>query len=201
MTDDPFSNPTGTREEILTATYRSLQAHGYSDLTVDKIGAEFDKSKSLIYHHYDGKDELVLECLEFMLGRYREAVDGPVDDPRSKLESVLDRYLGGDVDGDDRRAAATLFELRAQAAHDEEYRDHFTRSDRVFEDAIASILRDGIERGAFRECDPDAVAATLLTTISGGMIRRATTADDAWVAAVRAELEAYLEARVYEPTD
>ena len=197
MTRDPFSDPSGTREEILAATYRSLQEHGYSDLTIDKIGAEFDKSQSLIYHHYDGKDALVLECLEFLLDDYEETVAESVDDPRAHLEDLLDQFLRAGIETEQQRLAASLFELRAQAAHDDDYREHFTRSDRVFEAGIAAIVREGIDRGAFRDCDPDAVATTLLTTITGAIVRRSTADDEAWLADVRQELEAYLEARVY----
>ena len=197
MTRDPFSDPSGTREEILAATYRSLQEHGYSELTIDKIGSEFAKSQSLIYHHYDGKDDLVLECLEFLLDDYEETVAESVDDPRAHLEEVLDQFLRAGIDTEQQRLAASLFELRAQAAHDGDYREHFTRSDQVFEAGIAAIVREGIDQGAFRDCDPDAVATTLLTTITGAIVRRSTVDDEAWLVDVRQELEAYLEARVY----
>ncbi|MEF8774483.1 MAG: helix-turn-helix domain-containing protein, partial [Halobacteriales archaeon] len=49
-----------TDEALMAATYRALCEHGYADLTIQQIGAEFEKSTSLLYHHYDGKDELLV---------------------------------------------------------------------------------------------------------------------------------------------
>lgn len=56
-----------TREAIVRATYRALCANGYADTTISAIAAEFEKSKSLLYYHYDGKDDLLEEFLRFVL--------------------------------------------------------------------------------------------------------------------------------------
>lgn len=39
-----LEEPQTTREEILRATYRTLCEYGYADLTVQRIGAHFEKS-------------------------------------------------------------------------------------------------------------------------------------------------------------
>lgn len=199
MTDDLFDDPSNTREEIMAATMRSLREHGYADLTIEKIGDEFEKSQSLIYHHYDGKDDLVVETLEFVLDRYSEQMTArSVEDPKTSLETVVTQFVDDDWES---RLAATLFELRAQAIHDEAYRDHFTRSDDVFEQYLADLITDGIERGVFKECDPNAAAATLVTLINGATVRHASNHDDGWLEDVRSEIDAYLEARVYRDED
>lgn len=202
MGEDVFENPSGSREEILAATYRALVEHGYADLTIDKIGDEFEKSQSLVYHHYDGKDDLVLACLEFMLEEFEAAMDDVDDeDPRERLEEVVDWAFTHSPDPERQQFFSTIVELRARASHDPAYREHFTRSDRVIERQLAAIVRDGIEQGVFRECNPDAVASAL-STIQKGIIFRRTSADDtAWLEDVRGELEAYLEGRVYAPEE
>ncbi|SFS47144.1 TetR/AcrR family transcriptional regulator [Halostagnicola kamekurae] len=198
MADDILENPSNTREEIMAATLSTLLEHGYADLTIDKIGDEFAKSQSLIYHHYDGKDDLVLETLEFMLESFRtETLEGPIEEPREALEEVVDRLFERSIDDDERQSLAALFELRAQATHDEAYRSHFNRSDDVFEDLLVDIVEAGIERGVFQPCSPEGVAATIITLINGTIMRRSTSEDDEWVADVRSEVESYLEACVY----
>jgi len=197
VTDDLCEGASNTREEILIATLQSLREHGYADLTIKKIGDEFEKSQSLIYHHYDGKDDLVLETLEFVLDRHSEQViEDQVVNPRQHLEEVLKQFFGdGDEGGS--QLPTTLFELRAQAIHDDSYREHFTRSDEVFRGYLADIIVEGIESGVFRECDPQNVATTILTMINGVLVRRATIDDEEWLTSVRDELETYLETRVY----
>ncbi len=199
VSEEFFDQPSGTREEILAATYHALHEHGYADLTIKRIGEVFEKSPSLVYRHYEGKDELVLACLEFMLDGFEQRMtDTDLEDPRRELEAFLAWTFEAEADDDGRRFLATLVELRSQASHDDAYREHFTRSDRVFERHLTSILEAGIERDVFRECDPARVATAIVTTLSGVMFRASTHEEpNAWLEDVRAELEAYLEARVF----
>ncbi|RQG98597.1 TetR/AcrR family transcriptional regulator [Natrarchaeobius oligotrophus] len=198
MTDDPFANPAGTREEILAATYRALRTHGYADLTISAIGDEFEKSPSLVYRHYDGKDELVLDCLSFMLERFEARMtDDDISDPRRRLEAFVEWGLDEEMPPARRRMVSTLIELRSRAIHDGEYADHFTKSDEVFEAHVADIVRSGIDQGVFRECDPDRVAATLVTMLTGVLFRWSTHDTEAWLEDVRIEIETYLEATLY----
>ena len=185
------------RAAIMDATFRALAKHGYADLTVQAIADEFAKSKSLIYHHYDGKDDLLLELLSFLLERYEERIPFPRDETeREYLETVLDRILAAPGSTDYREYAGAMAELRAQAAHDPEYRAHFTESDRFFRKQFARVVRSGVDHGEFRDVDAEAVAATLHASIVGAATQRATTEDDL-AASVRAELDRYLRQCVY----
>lgn len=196
MSEKPFTDPQDTREQILAATYRALKNHGYDDLTISAIGEEFEKSPSLVYRHYDSKDDLVLECLAYLLERFEQDVTtDSITDPRGRLEDFLDWGLE-DATPDRLAFVAMIVELRSLAVHDEAYREHFTRSDDVFAAYLAEVVEAGIESGDFRECDPDQVARTLVTTLSGAMVHHSTTGDD-WLEAVATELEMYVEERLY----
>lgn len=189
--------PASTREAIMEGTYRALCAHGYADLTIQKIGDEFPKSKSLVYHHYEGKDELLLDFLEFMLERFEADILGDEDaDAVDYLEAVLDHVIPETVPEERAAFRRAMLELRAQAAHDDAYRDHFTRSDELFQNHLADLVRDGVEEGKFSDVDPEQVASFLLTAIDGSMLRRATTYNEASVRAMRRELDEYLEAQL-----
>ncbi|MHC3438569.1 TetR/AcrR family transcriptional regulator [Natrialbaceae archaeon A-gly3] len=193
-----FENPEGTREEILAATYRALCDHGYSELTISRIGEEFEKSPSLVYHHYESKDELVLECLEFMLEGFEEQMTDDIDEPRVRLEEFFEWVLEPDVEPERQSFIALLVELRALASREDAYRRHFTRSDRIFEQYLTRVVESGIDGGEFKDCDPERVATWVLTTLSGVMLRRSTQDHDpAWLENVRTEIDSYLEGRVY----
>jgi len=198
----PFlADPADTREEIMGAVYRALCTHGYANLTIQLIADEFAKSKSLLYHHYDGKDDLLLDFLEFMLERFEERIPFPEgEDVAAHLDTFVDRMLVTPMPEDYREFSQAMVELRAQAAHDDEYRDYFTRSDRLFRRQIARILRAGIDRGAVRDVDPDRTAATIHALIIGAMTQRVTT-DDETTADVRAELDRYLRECVYRDAE
>ncbi len=195
--DAPFADADDTRAAIMRATYRALCEHGYADLTIQRIGDEFEKSKSLLYHHYDGKDDLLVDFLAFVLDRFEaDAAVEEYDDAREHLDALLDHLLPREMDPERRQFTAAMVELRGQAPHDAAYREQFTRTDRAFHDRLAGVIRRGVEQGAFREVDPEAVAEMLLTTVHGAMARRATTDDADWVPAVRREVDAYVERRL-----
>ncbi|WP_226007487.1 TetR/AcrR family transcriptional regulator [Natrinema salinisoli] len=197
MPSDVFDDPTDTCEKILAATYRSLNEHGYADLTMQTIGDELEQSPSLVYHHYENKDALVLACLEYLLEQFEsEFGNDAVDDPKGRLEEILEWWFATDVDDEWHGFLTTILELRARAVHDSEYREHFTRSDRIFKESLATVLRAGINSGAFLECDPDAVAETLQTVFIGTVLRRSSTDDDEWLANIHTELINYLDSAV-----
>ncbi|QCC59897.1 TetR/AcrR family transcriptional regulator [Natrinema thermotolerans] len=202
MVEPVFSDPDGTREQILAATYRVLCDQGYANLTISAIGEEFEKSPSLVYQHYDSKDDLVLECLEFLLDHFEGKLkhDG-IDDPSDQLEEVLDWWFTPAVDDKRMAFVSAMFELRIQAIHDPAFQEHFTRSDRLFGESIATGIRAGIDAGDFPECDPDAVAETIQSTIIGAGLRRSSTDSDEWLGQVHDELEKYLQIRVCAERD
>jgi len=212
--NDPFAEPTDTRQAILGAAFRALCEHGYADLTVKRIGKEFDKSPSLVYHHYAGKDELLVDLLEFLLDGFESSVsEGAFDmTPRERLDS----YLAATTDpdslpgeyGPDERFVTAIVELRAQAATDDAYRDHFDRSDRVFGSFLERAVREAAaeeREGSVEPRTDDAtsapddavspveVASTLQTLATGGMVRWATTTDREWTGHTRRGARRYLE--------
>ncbi|WP_418283140.1 TetR/AcrR family transcriptional regulator [Halorubrum sp. DTA98] len=224
--NDPFSEPADTREEILGAAYHALCEHGYSDLTIQRIGDEFEKSPSLVYHHYDGKDELLVDLLGFLLTGFEETLSAETCEtpPRERIDGYVRAMTDPDsIDehGPNSRFFRALVELRAQAAHNDAYRGHFDRSDRVFRSFLERAVRDAAgdaERRTpvddTREADtrgtdvrtedtrgdevravpPREVASTVQTLATGGMLRWATTSDREWVEDARNGIHRYLDA-------
>jgi len=164
--NDPFAEPSDTRQAILGAAFRALCEHGYANVTIARIGDEFDKSPSLVYHHYDGKDDLLVDLLEFLLDEFEASVAGgslggspdAEDAAETTPEAAFDRsardqlddYLTAAVDpasldqayAPDARFVTVMTELRSQAANDEAYREHFDRSDRVFGEYLERLVRE-----------------------------------------------------------
>ncbi|MFB6084905.1 MAG: TetR/AcrR family transcriptional regulator [Halorientalis sp.] len=190
------SDPENTREAIMKATYDALSKHGYADLTIQRIGDEFDKSKSLLYHHYDSKDALLIDFLAFMLERTEgtiplEEADAADERLRIGLDHVFTEIIGGDSEEFNR----AMTELRAQSAHDDSFCEQFTKNDQYFKQRVRDILEEGIERGVFRDVDTEQVAAMLVTIVQGATFL-ATTSAEPDLEAVRAELDAYIESRL-----
>lgn len=189
-TDHFFDDATSTREQLIQAAYYALSEHGYSNLTLEKIGEEFEKSTSLVYHHYDGKDALMVELLEYLLQQFKSDVPLSTRDPTAQLHEVIDHVYSSDEEsvGFDR----ALVELRAQAAHNEEFRDLFERTDALVQHQLAQIISAGVEDGTFVDVDPDQTAAALFVNFIGGHTAKCT-ADAETTAAAKAELERFVD--------
>ncbi|WP_135852289.1 TetR/AcrR family transcriptional regulator [Halorussus salinus] len=182
-----------TRTAIMEATYQALVKHGYADLTIQRIADEFSKSKSLLYHHHDGKDDLLVDFLEFVLDHFEEGITlSEGANPDERLRSLVGSLAAPD-DGPSEEFVGVVVELRMQAVHDDDYAAHFTRSNEFFRDHIAGIVADGIEAGLFREVDPDRTASFLLTLANGAMTDCVTTETSDATRDVHEELDAYVD--------
>lgn len=192
--DTETDRSTDTQTAIMDATYRALCEHGYSNLTIDRIDAEFEKSKSLLYYHYDDKDEILLSLLEYILEGFaiEEAVD-PEDDPDIKLQAFIEGFLPWKIDEETAEFQIAVFELRSQALSDDAYREQFTRADALIKETIVDLIEEGIETSVFRDVDADRVAEHVFSTINGAMLRRLTAGDESAVRATRKGLDEYVE--------
>lgn len=194
--DPLFSDePEDTKIAILKATFDALAEHGYADLTIDRIGQYFPKSEGLIFYHYEGKDDLLLDLLDYLLERF-EQMGVPVSDngsPETQLRSIFDQVVPENSEQRDQKYEKVLIELRAQAAQDEEYQKHFNQSHDIFHETIREIVQNGIESGDFRETDPDRVADFLVTLVSGNIFERVTADTHR---SIVSELDSYIEYRL-----
>ncbi|WP_251343213.1 TetR/AcrR family transcriptional regulator [Haloplanus halophilus] len=187
--------PDDTKIAILKATFDALAEHGYADLTIDRISQHFSKSEGLVFYHYDGKDDVLLDLLDYLLERFVQ-VGMPVSndgDPETRLRNLLDQVIPETTEQQSRDYERVLTELRMRAAQDEEFRECFNQSQDVFRETIQEIIRDGIESGDFRETDPELVADFLITLISGGIFDRVTAGISR---PIQSELDNYIQYRL-----
>ncbi|GAB7093759.1 TetR family transcriptional regulator C-terminal domain-containing protein [Halolamina litorea] len=163
-----------TRRQIMEATFRALSEHGYSDLRVRDIGAEFEKSRTLIHYHFDGKHDLIASFLEYVIEQYEEPEADDPADPWATLSARLDQCLfGPDVGDFDHWERMTVYhELFAHARHDERHRAVFTDHYEQLRGNLTAVIEAGIEEGAFRKVDAESLAQLLTDVIHAARARR-----------------------------
>ncbi|WP_233745589.1 TetR/AcrR family transcriptional regulator [Halobacterium bonnevillei] len=142
------------RQAILRAAYDALCEYGYADLSTQRIADASPKSKSLIYHHYDDKDDLLLDLLDHLLERFQTETRVDADNPREHVEEVLDGVLAAELPPERRAFTKAMVSLRSRAAYDEAYREHFRRHDDVVHGRLRDAIAAGRETGAFRDVRP-----------------------------------------------
>jgi AcrR family transcriptional regulator len=179
---------------IRDATYRALCRHGYHDTTIQHIADEFEKSKSLLYYHYENKQELLTDFLRHMLDDLADdlAVEGA--DPYDDLLTLVDRLVPVPMDDEDARFRRVVLEIRAAAPHDEAHRELVRRSDTIIRSAFADVIRRGVDEGQFDPAvDPEEAAEFVHTALLGTMIRGVSLDDPETVARTRSTLVTYLD--------
>lgn len=188
-----------TTEAIMRATYRALCEHGYPDTSISKIAEEFDKSRGLLYYHYEDKDDLLTDFLRYLLERLdTDVVEETDDDPYDQLVALVDRGLPEQLDDEDLRFRRAFFEIRSQAPHSTAYRDLIEQNDDLLRSKLANAIDRGIEAGDFRAVDADRTADFILSAMYGGMERGATLEDRDLIRRNRDELLSYVDRHLLE---
>ncbi|MFB6117991.1 TetR/AcrR family transcriptional regulator [Halosegnis sp.] len=184
---DTATDRTETEIHIMEATYRALCRHGYADLSVADIAAEFPKSKSLLYYHYDSKEELIVAFLGFAVDQFLAEVEAATDDddPIATVRTIVDHLLVVD-DSELLEGQRTIVELRGQAVSEPRFREQFTRVDDRLRARIQTALT------AAGAPDPEATTELIYAALTGAMTRRHTAIDDP-MPVVREELHQLLD--------
>ncbi|WP_267642777.1 TetR/AcrR family transcriptional regulator [Haloarchaeobius amylolyticus] len=158
-----------TQVDIMEAVLRALAKHGYAGLTTKKVAAEASVSEAGLYYHYDSKDDLVVAFLEWSVERDSKRLSAAADaDPVTRLFALCDALLGDPEDEVDRGINVAIMELLAHAPFNDRFHDLLRSYEERVHETLASVIREGVEAGVFREdLDPEATAAYLLVTTDG----------------------------------
>ncbi|WP_153952518.1 TetR/AcrR family transcriptional regulator [Halosegnis longus] len=189
MSGDPDS-----REQIMQAAFEALATHGYADLTVARIADEFTKSKSLLYYHYDGKDDILRSLLDYATDQFLATLDAEsTDDPAANLREFVDQLLPESPSEDALTGRRVILELRGEAVGNPDFRATFTAMDDRLRDRVTAEIEAGVERGRFAVADPETAATDLTMLLNGALLESATTDHDITEQA-RATLHARIDA-------
>lgn len=194
----PFAGePDDSHEAIMRATFRALREYGYAGLSIQRIADEADLSKSTFYHHFDGKDDLLLSFQEFILTEFNrifqlESTGDPEQDLKTFVSLILDDFPDCVETPDKNAVLGSYVEMRAQAVQNPDFREKFTETDKLFAQQFAQIIEDGIEQGEFADVDPEKVSQFMIMVLDGVILQNATRNDDP-VSTVRDTIDAYIE--------
>ncbi len=153
------------KERILEAAERIFSEKGYYDTKVYQIAEAAGVSVGTIYRFYDSKEDLYAEVIRTKLRELERRVSKSIKDknPREALEA----YIGTVIDFfEDEKQFFELFmrEVGSLVIPNEE-RLNLSEWYNRYVNKLSAIIKEGIERGEFRELDPKAV----ILSISGAL--------------------------------
>lgn len=158
-----------SRVRIMDATYEALIETGYADLTMNVIAAKSNTSTSLLYYHFNTKEDLLVAFLDHLIDGLTERFEG--DDPIDQLFDILGLYILDPGEKEREAFHIAILELRSQAPYNERYRKRFQKADRLIRDGLATAITNGITHGTIHECDPETTARLLTATMDGARSR------------------------------
>jgi AcrR family transcriptional regulator len=153
------------KEQILQAAAQIIRQNGFHATSMQDIAEAVNLQKASLYHHFSGKQEILLMLL-----------DQAVDYLTARVETVIDQDLPADeklrravcahMDALSERRdliSVLLLEYRSLDARSRE--QHIPRRDR-FEQHWRKIIQEGVDSGVFCDTDAALTARTLLSVLN-----------------------------------
>jgi AcrR family transcriptional regulator len=163
----------GARERILVAAVRRIAAEGIDGVRIARIAMDAGVSTSLVHYHFETRDQLLAEALDFSYahaGELRIASDEvPGANHAARLQAMIETCLPtSEALRDD---WVLWLELWLRAARSPDLRpfaeDLYGRMRAWFAGEIAA----GVVEGEFERCDAEDVADRTLALIDGLGVR------------------------------
>ncbi|UPK64989.1 TetR family transcriptional regulator [Rhodococcus pyridinivorans] len=160
------------RSRIVHATLYLVGTDGVAGVTNRRIAARAEVSLGSITYHFPTQADLLRAALEFFVDEETERLRELAEQYRSRVLSLteaaeLTERVAHDLTFTAERIAP--FELYVQAGRDEELRRVAERCWRAYDALTVSVL------SALGVPDPEAIAPTVVATITGLQLRRLST--------------------------
>ncbi len=166
-----------TRENLIQVGLGMVRSEGYLATGVNQVLVAAKVPKGSFYHHFTTKDEFILEVIKRYAAGEQERWErllvhsnlSPLKRLRRYFKDLIATYgvRGGPV-------AGCLFGNMSIeiAAQNPEIRKMLIEAFDAWEDAIATALRQAIEKGELRSSDdPEKLAALLINGWEGAQVR------------------------------
>jgi AcrR family transcriptional regulator len=161
------------RDRILAAAVRRIATEGIDDARIARIAMDAGVSTSLVHYHFETREALLAEALEYSYTRAGDVRisngELPVASHAERLESMIDQCLP--TTPSLQEDWVLWVELWLRAVRHAELRPVAERLYERLHKWLAAEIAAGVRAGEFEPCDPDAVADRILALIDGFGIR------------------------------
>jgi len=174
--DYDISRKSDTQIAIIEATFQAVAENGYTNLTIDKVNDCFEKSKPLIYYHYEDRQELVEELLRYAVTRFLKELPGDeIDSAGETLYTIIERIFPEDPSSEIIAGRRVIMELRGTAVAEPTFREIFSEFDAELRAAIVSTIERGFLTGEFHRVDAGKVADDFIVLVNGALLINSST--------------------------
>jgi TetR/AcrR family transcriptional repressor of bet genes len=170
-------NSAQRRDQIADALFRVLAKHGYDGASIDEIAKVAGLAPGVVHYHFKSKLEILLHVLAGLDARHRErlaqATASAQGDAARELDAFIELHVGRGATAD-RDALAAWIALGGEALRQREVQAAYERTIAASEEALAAIIRRGVDGGVFARVRVAATAAAVVAAIQGYFTLAAT---------------------------
>ena len=185
-----------TKERILDTALEAFAANGYKGTNLRDLAAGMGLSKSALYKHYAGKEDIWNAVLDRMEAYYSARFGSPEQLPETpkSCEELIAMTMGMlDFTMSDPKVVLTRKILLTEQFHDERVRQlatlHFLTGTK---DMFAKIFADMMDAGLLKRSDPEMLAFAYTAPITA-LVHLSDREPDR-VEEIREQIEAFLRA-------
>lgn len=156
------------KKEILENFYEVIKQEGYENASIAKIADRMDVNPSLLIHYFKTKEEMVVDLVDFILGRYENTfmnMLNDVSDAQKRFDLVTDIMYGASwLQVTDRSVFYACYYL---ATRHERIREHFKKMYNRFKTFLVEELEKWIEAGIVQQVDAELMAQYMIMMNEG----------------------------------
>jgi len=156
------------KDQIVRATVECITKHGYHNFSMQDVARTAGVSKGIIHYYFLNKDELMMSVLDKVAGdieRVLLADMETIEDPRKKMEIFI--AVCFDVVRNTREYYQVNMDFWTQINQKPDVRKVIAQHYTKFRDTAATVIRQGVQAGAFKNVNPDEHASVVIAIIDG----------------------------------
>jgi AcrR family transcriptional regulator len=178
------------KDEIIEAFFKVVAEKGFAKATIREVAAAAGCNHGMLHHYFENKEAIIEAAVEHVMTSYvAELMEG-----LANYEAAADRirFLIGwfcDLERFSLEFSRAWMEFwvlsKSEPAVSAALRECYRDVRAIF----ARIIRDGIERGEFRDVDPGVAAHVILASLEGSTMLWVVDTEGTPVAEVGKEIE------------
>ena len=149
------------RQKIIDAASELYAKKGFKATSIDEIAEKAGVTIPVTYQYIKNKSEIMRLIMEDMLNLFRESIISHlqgIDDPEKRLNIAISLYLHIL----DKQQDKVLLMYQKSSSLDESSKKRIMKLEVELSNLFGDIIREGVERGIFKEVDVDLIAYNII---------------------------------------
>ena len=167
------SKPAEKRLAILKAAFAVVTEKGYFETKVDDVAHRAGVAKGTVYLYFKDKPAIYIGLVDWLLKQAltitAEVMARPVS-PQQKLEELFSTWASGVMSNPGVMALLSMENIHQDNSVMKRFKKHVLPHIMEMQDAIAGIVKQGIEQGEFRPVEPRSAAAMYLSAFRAELL-------------------------------